>query len=183
MRSHYEITGRRFYLAAALVCGLATCGDASAQERPCPPGSLEDLASRSYPELEQLYRAAPAGTIPCGYTCGRAIYCLDKPLSGVRSKFTRLIWHGKEFHDDGTLVNQWSGFKAIRARVCYGQGWLDGGPAIIMDYSGTSFVWRDVRDELREVAPGLYLGAMYRRRAAGPKFVTYFALEAQPGRH
>src|SRR5262249_54997487 len=115
------------------------------------------------------------------YAGGRPLYSPHKPPNGLPPKPTRHVWHGKEFHDDGTLVNQWSGFKAIRARVCYGQGWLDGGPAIIMDYSGTSLVWRDVRDELREVAPGLYLGVMYRRRSAGPKFITYFALEAQPG--
>jgi hypothetical protein len=178
MRSHHE-TASIGFLFVPLVFGFGTSARARAQDRPCVPRSLEELAQLTYPELEQLYRAAPAGAIPCGYTCGRAIYCLDKPLNGIRSKVTRLVWHGKEFHDDGTLVNQWSGFKAIRARVCYGQGWLDGGPAIIMDYSGTSLVWHDVRDELREVAPGLYLGVMYRRRAAGPKFVTYFALEAQ----
>jgi hypothetical protein len=135
------------------------------------------LAHRSYSELEQLYRRAQPGCIPSGYTCGRAIYCPDKPLSAVRSKVTHLLWHGKDFRCDGTLINQWSGVKAIRARVCYGESWLDGCPSIIMDYSGMSLVWRDVRDELREVAPGLYLGVMYRRRQAGPKFVMYFALE------
>ena len=182
MRSHLPTAGNRFS-CIVLICAFAICREGRAQDAACVPRSLEELTQMSYPDLEQLYRSAPAGTIPCGYTCGRAIYCLDKPLNGVRSKVTRLVWHGKDFHDDGTLVNQWSGFKAIRARVCYDQSWLDSGPAIIMDYSGTSLVWRDVRDELREVAPGLYLGVMYRRRAAGPKFVTYFALEAQPGRH
>ena len=179
MRWHHETAGNRFFWVA-LICGFATCHEARAQDRPSVPRSLEELAQMSYPELEQLYRTAPVGAIPCGYTCGRAIYCLDKPLNGVRSKVTRLLWHGKDFRSDGTLINQWSGVKAIKARVCHGTSWLDCGPAIIMDYSATSFVWRDVRDELREVAPGLYLGLMYRRRAAGPKFVTYFALEAKP---
>jgi hypothetical protein len=47
-----------------------------------------------------------------------------------------------------------------------------------MDYSGTSRVWRDVRDEVREVSPGLYLGRMYRRTDCGPRFEMFFALEA-----
>ncbi len=47
-----------------------------------------------------------------------------------------------------------------------------------MDYQGSSLIWNDVRDELREVAPGLYLGAMYLRRSTGPKFKMWFALEA-----
>src|SRR5262245_23747786 len=181
MRWRYESAGSGL-IWVALACGLIAANLARAEEHPSAPRSLDDLARMSYPDLEQLYRAAPVGSVPCGYTCGRAIYCLDKPLNGVRSKVTSLLWHGKHFRGDGTLINQWSGVKAIKARVCYGTSWLDCGPAIIMDYSGTSLVWRDVRDELREVAPGLYLGLMYRRRSAGPKFVTYFALEPQPVR-
>jgi hypothetical protein len=49
-----------------------------------------------------------------------------------------------------------------------------------MDYSNTSRVWADVRDEAREVAPGLYLGRMYRRQADCPQFQFYFALDARP---
>jgi hypothetical protein len=152
---------------------------ARAQEGPHAPACLEELAQLCYADLEQLYRAAPPGAIPAGYTAGRAIYCLDKPLAKTRSKITNFVWRGKEFHADGTLINQWCGVQAIRARVDYGCGWLDGGPSIIMDYRGMSRVWADVRDELREVAPGLYLGAMYRCRASGPKFIMYFALEAR----
>ena len=47
-----------------------------------------------------------------------------------------------------------------------------------MDYSETSLVWRDVRDEMREVAPGLYLGRMYRRKKCGLEFQIFFALQA-----
>src|SRR5262245_48187211 len=166
---------------ATLAWGLLLDSSARAQGILHTPCSLEELAHLSYADLEQLYRTAQPGAIPCGYTSGRAIYCPDKALSKVRSKITRLVWHGKDFHADGTLVNQWSGVKAIRARVDYGTSWLDGGPSIIMDYRGMSRVWSDVRDELREVAPGLYLGAMYRCRGAEPKCIMYFALEAKPG--
>ena len=76
-----------------------------------------------------------------------------------------------------TLVNQWCGFRAIKARVYYGPSWLDGQTSIIMDYQETSKVWADVRDEVREVAPGLYLGLMYHRKPCEPQFKLYFALE------
>jgi hypothetical protein len=146
--------------------------------------SLDCLARLSWPALEALYRQAEPGAIPEGYTPGRAIYCPDSRFAGVRSKVTAALWHGKLFDPcDGTLVNQWLGFRAIKARVCYGPSWLDGRPSIIMDYSETSRVWADVRDELREVAPGLYLGRMYRRKACGAQFQFYFALEACPPAH
>jgi hypothetical protein len=77
-------------------------------------------------------------------------------------------------------VNQWRGVRAIRAAVCYGPSWLDGGPSVVMDYHRTSRVWSDVRDEVREVAPGLYLGRMYRRTGCGPQFQLFFALEVCP---
>ena len=76
--------------------------------------------------------------------------------------------------------HQWLGLKAIEAQVYPGESWLDGGPSLVMDYRGTSKVWRNVRDELREVAPGLFLGVMYEDRCTGPKFRMFFALQACP---
>jgi hypothetical protein len=132
----------------------------------------------SWEELERLYRQSEPGTLPVGYARGRAIYCPEASLSATRSTLTRLLWHGKHFcAADGTLVNQWCGFKAIRAAVSYGPSWLDGGPSIIMDYGGMSRVWADVRDEVREVAPGLYLGVMFLRREPQAKLKMFFALD------
>ena len=131
-----------------------------------------------WPELERLYRQSDAGTVPRGYAAGRAIYCPCGRLAGVRSRLTGAVWRGKVFDAAGDgLVNQWCGFRAVRARVYYGPSWLDGNPSIIMDYGGTSWVWADVRDEVREVAPGLFLGRMYRRKAGVPEFQTFFALQ------
>ena len=41
-------------------------------------------------------------------------------------------------------------------------------------------VYKNYRDEIRQVGPGLYLGLMYDRTTAPPKTVMYFALEACP---
>jgi len=146
------------------------------------PLCLEQLACLSWCDLEQLYRQATPGMIPAGYLRGRAIYCPGAPLSPTRSKISQSLWHGKHFCPaDGTLINQWClGTQAVRARVCYGESWLDGQPSIVMDYRGMSHVWSDVRDEIREVAPGLYLGLMYRCKAGQPRMKLFFALEACP---
>jgi hypothetical protein len=150
---------------------------ADAVHRPC---SLEELARLSWADLERLYRESAPGAIPAGYARGLALHDPEAPLATTRSKVTHLLWHGKHFSvTDGTLVNQWCGFKAIRAEVSCGPSWLDGAPAIIMDYSHTSRVWSDVRDEIREVAPGLYLGAMFLRRDPRPKFKMFFALDCR----
>lgn len=143
--------------------------------------SLEQLAHLSQAELECLYRNAEAGTIPAGYLHGKALYCPTEPFAGAKSRVTALLWRGKIFDPcSGTLVNQWRGFRAIRARVYYGTSWLDGGSAIIMDYQGLSRDWADVRDEMRPVGPCIYLGVMYLRRCPEPKLKMFFALEAQP---
>jgi hypothetical protein len=134
----------------------------------------------SWAQLEQLYRQSAPASVPHGYLRGRPLYNPDKALSKARSRMTRCLWRGKHFQDGCELVNQWCGVKAIRARVYPGPSWLDGRPALILDYQHTSRVWADVRDEIREVAPGLFLGAMYLRREPCPKFKMFFALEAGP---
>ena len=50
---------------------------------------------------------------------------------------------------------------AIRARVYQEESWFDGRNCIVLDYSQTSRICRWVRDEIREVDPGLYLGLVY----------------------
>jgi hypothetical protein len=167
-------------LLAAAVGGWASAGVAPAGEGRPPTLTLEALAGMSWSELEQLYRQADAGPLPTGYARGRAVYCPDDFLAGPRSRGTRLLWKGKDFRCDGTLVNQWFAFRAIRARVGYGPSWIDGRPSVVMDYSGTSRVWADVRDEAREVAPGLYLGAMFKRGCPQATFKMFFVLEVTP---
>jgi len=79
-----------------------------------------------------------------------------------------------------TAVNRFFCVRIIRGQVYEGCSWHDGAPALILDYGQTSFVYQHYRDEIRQVAPGLYLGIMYDRTKAPPKVVMYFALEACP---
>jgi hypothetical protein len=180
-----NIRGRRLLGWASLAACLFTAAVAAADETPAlgapetPVLSLDQLAQMSWPELECLYREADAGAIPQGYTTGKAIYSPCSPFAGLHSRVTGALWHGKVFDNaDCSLVNQWSGFRAIHAHVAYGSSCLDGKTSIVMDYGETSLVWADVRDEVREVAPGLYLGRMYRRKKCGLEFQFFFALQA-----
>ena len=75
-----------------------------------------------------------------------------------------------------------SGCKFIKGNLGYGPSWMDGQPATILDYSETSLLYANYRDEIRQVGPGLFLGAMYSRTTPEPTFMMYFALQALPTR-
>jgi hypothetical protein len=172
-----KMRGRRLLGLTSLAVCLFTSAPLSARESPIL--SLDQLAHMTWPELERLYREADAGAIPQGYAAGKAIYNPCSPFAGLHSRVTGALWHGKVFDNtDCSLVNQWAGFRAIHARVAYGPSCLDGKNSIVMDYGETSLVWADVRDEVREVAPGLYLGRMVRRKKCGLEFQFFFVLQA-----
>ena len=174
--------GRSLLTCGALAACLIAAAPAPAAAPQDPGLSLDQLARMGWPELERLYRQSDAGPKPEGFAAGKAIYCPCGRLAAARSRLTGVVWRGKVFDGaDGTLVNQWCGFRAIRARVYYGPSQLDGARSILMDYSETSWVWADVRDEVREVAPGLYLGRMYRCKAGTLEFQMFFVLQACPG--
>jgi hypothetical protein len=170
-------------LSPLLICSLLALPVPPQNANPqlicaCTGLSLEKLATMPWCELESLYRQTSPGNPPAGELRGLAIYDRDRRFSKLRSAGTRAVWLGKDFDpEQGMLVNRWRVGRAIKAEVYPGTSWLDGRPALVMDYRHTSFVWRTVRDELREVAPGLYLGAMYKCESSGPRFVMYFALQ------
>lgn len=141
--------------------------------------TFDDLICRSWCELEAIYRAASPGTVPCGFYRGHVVYREDDFLAGPRAKLNNFAWQGKHFYGD-SLINQFRGVKMIRAKVAPGESWLDGRPALILDYHHTSLFWKDVRDEMREVSPGVYVGAMYLRRPHEPKLKVLFVVEACP---
>jgi hypothetical protein len=131
--------------------------------------------------LEQIYRAAEPGARPAGFYRGHVVLPPCSFLAGPRAKTSNFLWQGKHFCDD-TLINQWRGVRLIQAQVAPGESWLDGRPAHILDYQHTSILWRDVRDETREVSPGVYIGAMYLRRCPEPRLKLLFLLEKDCGR-
>jgi hypothetical protein len=147
------------------------------------PGSPTDsaLLQKDGHALEEMFMAAKAGDIPVGRTDGRAHLV---PGTLENESLSRLIylfaWRGKTFDLDGTMLsNRVTAFdlSAIRAKVYRGPSWLDREDCVVLDYSRTSFVASGVRDEIREIAPGVHLGLiwLFGRR------VGWFTLRAVEG--
>ncbi len=97
-----------------------------------------------------------------------------------QSRLIGVLWKGKVIRPDGVMINRGPlGLKAVKARIFVGDSWLDGRPTLVMDYCGMSRLFADVRDELREVAPGLYLGLTYRRDCPSPRLAMFFVLDTR----
>jgi hypothetical protein len=124
-----------------------------------------DLLDLTQQELDELFRRSPAGPIPVGEGDGTLIVAPDTAVGDIAARLVHLIaWKGKVFDPEhGDLRNEITpfGIDAIRAKVFYGTSWFDGNEAIIIDYSNTSLVAQWIRDEIRLVAPGLYLGVVF----------------------
>lgn len=129
------------------------------------PLTARDLLKTPAADLDALFAGSPAGPIPEGEAVGTAIVCPGSVVSRLIAWFARwFLWQGKVFRpDEGCLRNRVSAFSltAIKARVYRGDSWFDGRECIVIDYSETSLVAKCVRDEIRLVAPGLYLGQVY----------------------
>ncbi len=142
--------------------------------------TIETWLGKSREELDELYRNADAGEIPTGDTQGTAILAGSKYAKTVAAWARMVFWKGKVFDlfaadgQSGILVNKISplGLKCIVAKVYRDSSWLDGKDTIVIDYSKTSFLARMIRDEIREVEPGVYLGKVW----WGKKRVLDFAL-------
>lgn len=119
-------------------------------------------------DLDDVYRKSDAGSIPVGDTRGTAIVAgssLAKCFAGLARCFA---WQGKVFDifappDRGILINKVTPFSLtfMVAKVYKDASWMDGKETIVIDYSKTSFFARKIRDEIREVEPGVYLGKVW----------------------
>jgi hypothetical protein len=126
---------------------------------------VPQLLAMSQKQLDDLYLASPAGDIPNGTANGTAIIApgtvYSQPIAELINQFG---WQGKIFDaQKGLLKNRILAFgiEAIVARVYKGPSWMDGKECIILDYSDTSIVAQKIRDEIRLIGPGFYLGPVY----------------------
>jgi hypothetical protein len=119
----------------------------------------------SQAELDTLFSSVPAGPIPDGEAEGTAIIAPGTTFSPTIAKFiSTFAWQGKVFDSKaGVLRNKILpfGLNAIIAKVYKAESWLDGKECIVLDYSDTSLVAHWIRDEIREISTGVYLGKVY----------------------
>ena len=168
---------------------------------PARPITLDELAALDVAALTAVYRD---GTVPASLaaldgnpTCRMlAIRGLDHGLRGraVRAlAAARLFpWAGKSFAAEDAA----RGRGINRVRLGDGKRWfpfatklepsaIDGRPCIFLDYdqAPNPRPIRMIRDELREVAPGLFLGpAMLDDGRRPPRLVLWFACDARGAR-
>jgi|SRR6476620_2604265 hypothetical protein len=125
----------------------------------------KQLLAMSQAQLDDLFRASPAGPIPNGSGEGTAIIAPGTTYSmAIASVINHFGWQGKVFDaEKGVLKNRVLslGFEAIIAKVYKTPSWLDQKECIVLDYSETSLLANYIRDEIRLIGPGFYLGKVY----------------------
>jgi hypothetical protein len=171
-----------------------TAGSAGAGARSI---ELHDLASMSLVDLVDLYRA---GTVPDSLRAlddadrGRLLAVRELDWRGARALFARVAmsrffpWAGKRFQhldrNEGTGINRirlagerlWYPFHTrVEASV------IDDAPCVVLDYGRPENppVIRALRDELREVSPGLFVGPALVRALGKHRLVLFFACDRQ----
>lgn len=148
--------------------------------------SAKDLLRQPARELDALFGASPAGPIPAGEATGTAIVWPGGICARLVAAFARwFLWQGKIFSpSERCLRNRITPFSltAIKADVYEGRSWFDDRECIVIDYSKTSLVAKFVRDEIRLVAPGLYLGQVFlgQRRKPFIKFSVSYQYHPAP---
>lgn len=157
--------------------------------------TLDDLHDMTIDELTRVYKAGVAPeslSVLDGSPVGRMLTLVGPlgrgVLAGAIRRFAKapvFPWGGKDFSSRSAVEG--GGINRIRT---VGQKWfpfetrfadsaIDGQPCVLLDYHQPGNPWfiARIRDELREVAPGLFLGpAMFETKAA-PKLVLYFAID------
>lgn len=123
------------------------------------------LLAMTQTQLDDLFKASPPGDIPNGEAKGTAIVAPGTKYSeSIAQIIKHFGWQGKVFDaQKGLLKNRVTAFgiEAIVARVYKGPSWLDAKECIVLDYSDTSLLAHWIRDEIRLIGPGFYLGKVY----------------------
>jgi hypothetical protein len=157
--------------------------------------TLDDLAALDVAQLEALYRT---GKVTSLHALDGSPVCRMLSIRGLDKGATQRAlrnfaaasffpWAGKSFEaksdGEGSGIN--------RIRLGGGLRWfpfqtrvepsaIDGAPCILLDYdhAPNPKPIRMIRDELREVAPGLFLGpAMLDTGKGDPKLLLFFACD------
>ena len=141
--------------------------------------TVPDLLKMSQAQLDDLFTKSPPGEIPDGEANGTALIA---PGTTYTAEIAQLInhfaWQGKTFDaKKGVLRNRILpfGLNAIIAKVYKAPSWLDGKECIVLDYSETSLLAHWIRDEIRLIAPRLYLGKVYWSKKRLIDFAIEFA--------
>jgi hypothetical protein len=142
------------------------------------PYDVPQLLKMTQQQLDDLFKQSEAGPLPEGQADGTAIIAPGTSFSPQIAEFVKLFaWQGKVFDaEKGVLRNRILpfGLNAIIAKVYKEPSWLDDKECIVLDYSETSLVAHWIRDEIRLIGPGMYLGKVYWDKQRLIDFVLQF---------
>jgi hypothetical protein len=161
----------------ALFPGRAAADEPFVQGAPLT--SLRQLQRLSERELEALFAQADAAPPMLGYVRGQVLYLEGNAFPRAGVKLSGTVWKGKHFDEEGRFINQWVGVRALQSRAAYGPSWFDNGPCLILEYPPGTPLFGNMRDEVRQIAPGLYLARAY-QRSPQPRFRGYIGLQLEP---
>jgi hypothetical protein len=156
------------------------------------PHDVDELLALEPPALEELYRAAEVPSIAAlgGDLRGRmlawpALSGLAAAVLRALARSSRFPWRGKSFRsssaDAGEGVNRvfLDRLKLFRFTTHVGPSRAGDFDAVQLDYDhpGNPFFIRAIKDEIRELRPGLYLGQAYLEIGGRPRLLLYFGLQ------
>ena len=159
-----------------------------------PSLDLAALRGMNFNELEALYRAGkkPSAISDLDGDARGAMLAWRSPGRGPLAWLLRVFggssifpWEGKSFQsqskDLGGGINRVNLLLKMRwfpFKTRFDASFLDGQPSFILDYSGPGnpALIRSIVDEVREVAPGLYLGPAALVVRGKPRPILFFAV-------
>lgn len=157
---------------------------------------LAALRQMSFEELDALYRNArrPASLSDLNGDGQGAMLAWRLPRSGPLASLLRAMgmssgfpWKGKSFRaesDTGEGINRVSLLGQRRwfpFGTRFDASFLDGKPTFVLDYGSRRNppLIKQIVDEVREVAPGLYMGPAALKVGGRPRHILFFAVSFQ----
>lgn len=162
-----------------------------------PQLDLQALRRLKYEELDRLYRAArrPSSLADLNGDAVGAMLAWRTPRTGPLAWLLRTFgessifaWQGKSFQsqgdDAGEGINRITFFGKRRwfpFGTRFDASFLDGEPSFVLDYArpGNPPLIRSIVDEVREVAPGLYMGPAALKVRGRARPILFFAVSLQ----
>ena len=159
--------------------------------------NLEALRQMSYEELDRLYRSAqrPSSIADLDGDAMGAMLAWRSPRSGPIASLLRKFgsssvfpWEGKTFAHKGpesgggiNRINLLGKRRWFPFGTRFDASFLDGKPTFVLDYSGPGNppLIRQIVDEVREVAPKLFMGPAALKVGGRPRPILFFAVSLQ----
>lgn len=178
---------------------LTTENQATSTSNRVSQHTLDTLAACSLEQLDVLYRGATVSSTmhaADGKLVGRMLTVrgMPGPLGKALRRWaasSSFVWEGKTFeassdtrgvgHNRVSVPRVLGRQNLFPFETLFGPSAIDGRPTLILDYDldvNPSYI-RHIHDEIREVAPGLFLGPAMWKGGRDKTLVLWFALDSR----